>query len=365
MSRKRTSPVWEFFELMEVDVDGKKTKKAICKLCDGLKLAYGGGTTNLLNHLEAKYPVSYKNAVPVEASVQKKQTTLGVFQAKTCPPAQANTITALVAEFVSRDLRPLSIVDGKGFQQLLGYMEPGYKVLSRPHVATTCRRLHTSLKEQLIETISSQEIAVTTDLWTSRAIQGYLTITAHFINSEWRLENKVLLTQEMAERHTGEHIVERLQDAMKEYKVDEQNIVAVVRDNARNMQVAVDKLGWEDVPCFAHTLQLAVTTGLDLSQVSRLTAVGRKVVGHFKHSVVAMTSLNHKQQQLNLPQHHRIQDVATRWNSTYFMMERLLEQRWAVLHDDTVTQSRYRSLNFSEDQWKLLEQMLTVLSLYK
>ena len=188
-------------------------------------------------------------------------------------------------------------------------MEPGYKVPSRPHVTTTC---YTSLKEQLIETISSQEIAVTTDLWTSRAIQGYLTITAHFINSEWRLENKVLLTQEMAERHTGEHIAERLQDAMKEYKVDEQNIVAVVRDNARNMQVAVDKLGWEDVPCFTHTLQLAVTTGLDLSQVSRLTAVGRKVVGHFKHSVVAMTSLKDKQQQLNLPQHHLIQDVAKR-----------------------------------------------------
>ena len=102
-------------------------------------------------------------------------------------------------------------------------------------------------------------------MWTSRAIQGYLTITAHFISSEWRLENKVLLTQEMDERHTGEHIAERLRDAMKEYKVDKQNIVAVVHDNARNMQVAVDKHGWEDVPYFAHTLRLAVATGLDLS----------------------------------------------------------------------------------------------------
>ena len=59
---------------------------------------------------------------------------------------------------------------------------------------------------------------------------------------------------------------------MKDYKVDE-NIVAVVCDNARNMQIAVDKLGWEDVHCFARTLQLAVITGLDVSQVSRLTAV--------------------------------------------------------------------------------------------
>ena len=58
------------------------------------------------------------------------------------------------------------------------------QVPSCPHVTTTCCRIYSSLKEQLIETISSEDIAVTTDLWTSRAIQGYLTITAHFINSE-------------------------------------------------------------------------------------------------------------------------------------------------------------------------------------
>ena len=112
------------------------TKNYYLQLFDGLRLTYGGGTTNLPNSLEAKHPVSYKKAVPGEATVQKKQTTLGVFQAKTCPPARANTITTLVAEFVSRYLRLVSTVDGKGFQQLLGYMEPGYKIPSHPHVAT-------------------------------------------------------------------------------------------------------------------------------------------------------------------------------------------------------------------------------------
>ena len=118
-------------------------------------------------------------------------------------------------------------------------------------------------------------------------------------------------------------------------------MIAIVRDNARNMDVAVQNLGWEDVPCFAHTLQLAINNGLNLSQVSRVTALARKVVGHFKHSVVATIALKEKQQQMNVPQHHLIQDVTTRWNSAYFMMERLLGQRWAiyaVLHDEQVTQ---------------------------
>ena len=43
-TRKLTSPVWDYFELSEEIVNGKKkTKKVICKLCDGLKLVYGGG----------------------------------------------------------------------------------------------------------------------------------------------------------------------------------------------------------------------------------------------------------------------------------------------------------------------------------
>ena len=68
-----------FFELTKVvDNAEKKHKKAICKLCEGMTLAYAGGTNNLFNHLEAKHPVAHTKAVPREYSTQK-QTTLGVF----------------------------------------------------------------------------------------------------------------------------------------------------------------------------------------------------------------------------------------------------------------------------------------------
>ena len=53
-----------------------------------------------------------------------------------------------------------------------------------------------------------------------------------------------------------------------------------------------------------HTLQLCINSGLDLSQISRMTAVSRKLVGHFKHSVVAITGLRGKQIRLDIPQHH-------------------------------------------------------------
>ena len=115
----------------------KKHKKAICKLCEGVILAHAGGMSNLFNHLKAKHPVAHTKAVPRECSTQK-QTTLGMF-ATACPPARANRITTLITKFVARDLRPISTVDGTGFQQLLRFVEPGYKYhlacISPLHVA--------------------------------------------------------------------------------------------------------------------------------------------------------------------------------------------------------------------------------------
>ena len=133
---------------------------------------------------------------------------------------------------------------------------------SRPHVTTTCKRIYSTLKEELKGILVSKDVAITTDLWTSRAIKSYITITAHFLDEQWNLQNKVLLTPEMPERHTAKHIAERLQESVKDWNIDERNISAIVRDNGRNMQLAVQELGWQDVPCFAHTLQLAVNSGL-------------------------------------------------------------------------------------------------------
>ena len=117
-------------------------------------------------------------------------------------------------------------------------------------------------------------------------------------------------------------------------------VVAVVHDNAANMVLAGELLeGWGDLSCFGHTL-LAVNAGLALNAIARLTAASCKIVGHFKHSTVAMGALTERQKLLKVPEHSLVQDVATRWNSTYFMYEQLAEQRVViytvihVIHDD-------------------------------
>ena len=83
--------------------------------------------------------------------------------------------------------------------------------------------------------------------------------------------------------------------------------------------------------CFAYSLQLVINDGL-LSQcvVKDLLAVCRSIVGHFKHSSVAYHKLVQIQENLDLSKHKLIQDVSTRWNSTLYMVESILEQKMAL-----------------------------------
>ena len=56
-----------YFVLIEVVEKGKKIKKAACKLCNGVNLAYIGGTTKLHNHLELKHLSSVAESSGKEA----------------------------------------------------------------------------------------------------------------------------------------------------------------------------------------------------------------------------------------------------------------------------------------------------------
>ena len=53
-------------------------------------------------------------------------------------------------------------------------------------------------------------------------------------------------------------------------------------------------------------------------------------------------------------QHNLVQDVATQWNRTYFLIERLLQQRRPVPSAPSVTKCSDCSLDLTSEQWNLL-----------
>ena len=91
-----------------------------------------------------------------------------------------------------------------------------------------------------------------------------------------------------------------------------------------------------------------------LSSVQDMLSVCRKIVSHYHHSHVASSCFTRNQQQLDLPSHALIQDIDTRWNSTFYMLERLLQQRKAI----SVTSSELNlDYDISIQQWTTMEKV--------
>ena len=142
------------------------------------------------------------------------------------------------------------------------------------------------------------------------------------------MKSHLIETKEFAEAHTGVMISEALEQVFTEWNLDDNRLVVATTDNGSNVTHSMQSLGWPRISCFSHTLQLAVDKVINLSRVSKAVTRCKQLVSHFNHS---SNLLKQKQYDLKHKQHHLIQSVATRWNSSYYMMERILEQQQPFL----------------------------------
>lgn len=260
---------------------------------------------------------------------------------------------------------PLSFVEGEGFKELMVFVEPEFKPPSRGTTATRVEKMYEEKAAELRADLQRvDKVALTTDSWTALTTESYITMTCHFIQ-DWELKTAALQTHSTDERHTAENLADHLKAAAEEWGVLGK-VCACVHDNASNMVMANERLlEWESVPCFAHTLQLAINDGFKTASVNRLVGACSRLVAHFHHSTVATVALKRKQAEQNLPNHRLIQYCRTRWNSVYEMFERLLVQRWALsatLSDRHTTKlADARTLELTDENWQTLEDILPAL----
>ena len=140
-----------------------------------------------------------------------------------------------------------------------------------------------------------------------------------------------LETAHVAVQHTADNISELLTTITDDWNISSK-VHAVITDNGANMVSAVRKTLWKHIPCFSHTLKLVVKDSIkaETGLVSILEKCGA-IVRFFHHSTKASHKLKERQSQMQLPEHRLIQAVETRWNSVFYMLERLYEKQQAVI----------------------------------
>ncbi|KAK0143586.1 Zinc finger BED domain-containing protein 1 [Merluccius polli] len=256
--------VWLYFGFRKKEGNLDKTH-AICKRCL-VELKYTGNTTNLANHLQRKHSITHTQVTTPNTVAEATPPVTNFF-----PPTLSRTskraldVSSAIANFICKDMRPYSVVENEGFRDLLHKLEPRYVMPSRQHFSEKCiPNLYNEVKARVkCDLVKATRVAITTDGWTSRTTEAYVTVTSHHIDSDWNIKNYVLQTRVLNEAHTWKNIRCVLKEACIEWEIKDKN-PALVTDNASNMTVVEANLS-PHIKCFGHTINLATQRGRNRS----------------------------------------------------------------------------------------------------
>ncbi|KAH8367502.1 hypothetical protein KR084_011566, partial [Drosophila pseudotakahashii] len=229
------------------------------------------------------------------------------------------------ARMVALDVQPFYIVENRGFCDLLNIIDPKYRVPSRSKltnvlVADLFEEKVTKLKGILEKTDS---VSITTDRWSSAANDYYVTVTCHFLTDSFQFKSAVVSTSKLenAFNHNAINIAETVQNISDEWNLFDK-VSAIVTDNAANVVLACKYLNKTHFPCFAHSLNLVVQDALTIEEIKEPFQKCKRIVQFFKSTTIAFAKLRESQspeKALNL-----VQEVPTRWNSSFHMIRMLL-----------------------------------------
>ena len=96
---------------------------------------------------------------------------------------------------------------------------------------------------------SSGRICLIFYCWTACTSEGYICLTAHFVDENWKLNNKILSFCKMEPPHFGFELTKKVYDCLKDWKID-RKLFSLTLDNASandNMQdILKEKLSLQD-----------------------------------------------------------------------------------------------------------------------
>ncbi|KZS13406.1 Uncharacterized protein APZ42_021473 [Daphnia magna] len=255
--------------------------------------------------------------------------------------------------FLVRGMHPLSMVEDEHFRAFVKAIDPRITLPCRKTLThSLLPEMYAEAKAKLVTELSlANHIALTADCWTSLTNASYMTVTAHFINDQLKMVSRVLSTLVLEVSHTSENIAAHLKSVIADWDVPEDKISGIVTDNASNFKRAIANiLKWKHIPCFAHTLSLAVKDPIhDNREFSVILNKCRNIVTFFHHSGPATLKLN----QLCSGRKSRLQqEVPVRWNSTLIMIQSLLALQEPVT--DTLKVMDKRDLLLDDWEWETL-----------
>uniref|UniRef100_A0A8C6VG22 Zinc finger BED-type containing 4 n=1 Tax=Naja naja TaxID=35670 RepID=A0A8C6VG22_NAJNA len=338
VSSKKTSKLWNHFSICSAD-----STKVICMHC-GRTISRGKKPTNLGTSCLLRHLQRFHN------HVLKPDASEPVF---------------LVAEMIALDLQPYSFVDNIGFNRLLEYLQPQYSLPSPSYFShTAIPDMYDSVKEIIVSHLKEAESGVvhfTSGIWMSNQTREYLTLTAHWVTFGSRVRpqcedyhcSALLNVSQIDCDYNGISIQKQLEYWWETWITSIGLQIGITVTDNQTIGKTLNEGEHSSVQCFCHTVNLIVNEAIKSQRmVQNLLSIARKICERVHRSPKAKEKLAELQKEYHLPQHQLIQDVPSKWNTSFHMLERLIEQKRAI--DEMSIECSFREL-ISCDQWEVMQ----------
>ncbi|XP_041842078.1 zinc finger BED domain-containing protein RICESLEEPER 3-like isoform X2 [Melanotaenia boesemani] len=300
--KRGRSQMWDYFQLVSPN-------KVKCLLCPQV-LSYSNNTSSMLRHFKAKHDDRHEHIDHVDRKQELDE--------------------ALINMLV-KDSQPFSMVDDQGFKEFVGKLDPSYILPPRQTlkkmVGEKYEEEKTKAKTQL-QTVKG--VSLTSDMWTSVKMDVCLAVRCHYMLDSAKPAMVVLGVLPFPQHPTAENMAAATRSLMMEWGI-EGKVKCLVTDATTNMIDTAGNLAISHIVCIAHALNSMVKKSLDQTPgLEDLRSRAQEVVTYFRSNTAAKEKLRNVQQQMNRAATKLIQEVDSRWNSTFLMLQRLYDEREAV-----------------------------------
>ncbi|XP_003972972.2 zinc finger BED domain-containing protein 4 [Takifugu rubripes] len=380
---KKTSKLWNHFSISPAD-----PTKVVCLHCSRT-ISRGKKTTNLgtsclFRHLQRfhGHVLESNSAISGDvpsAGVRVKQELMetSVYEAEqNCERFDehhpvAKKITKLLAEMLALDLQPSAMVENAGLSRLLEYLQPQYSLPPSSYFTSTAvPDMYGRVKDAVLTHLKEAEGGVvhfTTSIWVSSQTREYLTLSAHWATYESSLRPQgqdfhcsALLSVSQIDCDQDMQDIPKQLEYLWESWITSSGLKKgfTVTDNA-NVRHTLEDHGHVAMQCFGHTIDLIVSEAIKSQRmVQNLLSIARKICERVHRSAKAKEKLAELQRAHQLPENQLIQDVPSKWRTSFSMLERLVEQKRAV--DELSIECNFREM-ISCDQWEVMLSVCTAL----
>ena len=233
-----------------------------------------------------------------------------------------------VLELLAVNCLPFSLVESPEWKSLIELLDKRITVKSR----RTYQRKMSKLAEKVLTRVKQMirehcdvSFAITSDMWTSRSQDCFISGTFHFIDKKFRLHHWTPICEPVEERHTADVIQKHVDGMVAKLEVDDSVMKTCVSDNAANMLAGVRESCCKSYGCNCHWWQLAINDTFGaVPGMTRLLKKCKDIASYLHKSNVAYAELKAECKAVGHSHTAVNQSNDTRWDSQESCMSSIL-----------------------------------------